>query len=202
MQISPGTTRFFSSIYLPHLLHLSPCSYGLQLVTQSYPQMQPYMRFLYVRPEVCPRVSRFPESGFLQIPSHDEHPCLRLCPSHYRADSGLAPARNVRRRAHVTTTSSTGGLHWALIRADYCFRQKAGCCKRVTGPLQSGTIFFFPRFVTLLFNVLLYRRFCDITNGLHIVPSCPKRFVPFALQFRVSVINHQCALPFQISHEV
>ena len=125
MQISPGTTRFFSSIYLPHLLHLSPCSYGLQLVTQSYPQMQPYMRFLYVRPEVCPRVSRFPESGFLQIPSHDEHPCLRLCPSHYRADSGLAPARNVRRRAHVTTTSSTGGLHWALIRADYCFRQKA-----------------------------------------------------------------------------
>ena len=100
MQISPGTTRFFSSIYLPHLLHLSPCSYGLQLVTQSYPQMQPYMRFLYVRPEVCPRVSRFPESGFLQIPSHDEHPCLRLCPSHYRADSGLAPARNVRRRAH------------------------------------------------------------------------------------------------------
>ena len=101
MQISPGTTRFFSSIYLPHLLHLSPCSYGLQLVTQSYPQMQPYMRFLYVRPEVCPRVSRFPESGFLQIPSHNEHPCLRLCPSHYRADSGLAPARNVRRRAHV-----------------------------------------------------------------------------------------------------
>lgn len=104
MQISPGTTRFFSSIYLPHLLHLSPCSYGLQLVTQSYPQMQPYMRFLYVRPEVCPRVSRFPESGFLQIPSHDEHPCLRLCPSHYRADSGLAPARNVLRRAHVAKT--------------------------------------------------------------------------------------------------
>ena len=47
-----------------------------------------------------------------------------------------------------------------------------------------------------------YRRFCDITNGLHIVPSCPKRFIPFALQIRVSVINHQCALPLQISHEV
>ena len=44
----------------------------------------------------------------------------------------------------VTTTSSTGGLQWALIRADYCLRQKAGCCKRVTGPLQSGTILFFP----------------------------------------------------------
>ena len=42
----------------------------------------------------------FPTSGFLQIPSHDRHPCLRLYPSHYRADSGLAPVGNVRRRAH------------------------------------------------------------------------------------------------------
>ena len=35
----------------------------------------------------------FPISGFLQIPPHDGHPCLRLYPSHYRADSGLAPVR-------------------------------------------------------------------------------------------------------------
>ena len=27
MQISPGTTRFFSSIYLPHLSRMIPCSY-------------------------------------------------------------------------------------------------------------------------------------------------------------------------------
>ena len=73
---------------------------GLRLDLQSYPRMRPYMRFLYVRPEVCPRVSIFPESSFLQIPPHGGHPCLRLCPSHYRADSGLAPVRNVRRRAH------------------------------------------------------------------------------------------------------
>ena len=58
------------------------------------------MRFLFVRPEVCPWVSRFPTSGFLQIPPHDGHPCLRLYPSHYRADSGLSPVRNVRRQAH------------------------------------------------------------------------------------------------------
>ena len=45
----------------------------------------------------------FPTSGFLQIPPHDGHPCLRLYPSHYRADSGLAPVRNVRRRAHQHT---------------------------------------------------------------------------------------------------
>ena len=58
------------------------------------------MRFLSVRPEVCPWVSRFPTSGFLQIPPHDGHPCLRLYPSRYRADSGLSPVRNVRRQAH------------------------------------------------------------------------------------------------------
>ncbi len=36
----------------------------------------------------------FPTSSFLQIPSHDGHPCLWLYPSHYRADSGLTPVRN------------------------------------------------------------------------------------------------------------
>ncbi|MGF7100517.1 hypothetical protein M2141_002645, partial [Lachnospiraceae bacterium PH5-48] len=30
----------------------------------------------------------------------DGHPCLRLYPSHYRADCGLTPVRNVRRQAH------------------------------------------------------------------------------------------------------
>ena len=30
----------------------------------------------------------FPISSFLQIPPHDGHPCLRLYPSHCRADSG------------------------------------------------------------------------------------------------------------------
>ncbi|MDD7512573.1 MAG: hypothetical protein PUK14_01645, partial [Clostridiales bacterium] len=44
--------------------------------------------------------SRFPTSSFLQIPPHDGHPCLRLYPSHYRADSGLSPVRMCARRAH------------------------------------------------------------------------------------------------------
>ena len=73
---------------------------GLYLGLQTYPRMRPYMRFLFVRPELCPRVSRFPESSFLQILPRGRHPCLRLCPSHYRADSGLTPVRNVRRQAH------------------------------------------------------------------------------------------------------
>ena len=68
------------------------------------------MWFLFVRPEVCPR--SIPASGFLQIPPRDGHPCLRLYPSRYRADSGLSPVRNVRRRAHSDKTQSPkiGGL--------------------------------------------------------------------------------------------
>ena len=77
---------------------------GLRLVQQSCPCVKPQMCFLYVGPEVCPRVSIFPESSFLQIPPHGGHPCFRLYPSHYRADSGLSPVRNVRRRAHCKKT--------------------------------------------------------------------------------------------------
>ena len=76
---------------------------------QTYPHVQPSIRFLSVRPEVCPWVSRFPTSGFLQIPSHDGHPCLRLYPSHYRADLGLAPLRNVRRQAHIIKGARRSG---------------------------------------------------------------------------------------------
>ena len=75
---------------------------GFVLCRRLYPHVRPSIRFLSVRPEVCPWVSRFPTSGFLQIPSHDGHPCLRLYPSHYRADLGLSPVRNVRRQAHTT----------------------------------------------------------------------------------------------------
>ena len=92
---------------------------GLRLVWQSHPQRIPYMRFLYVRPEVYPRVSRFPESGFLQISPHGEHPCLRLYPSHYRADSGLSPVRNVRRRAHNKAKAGISPAFSAALRVSY-----------------------------------------------------------------------------------
>ena len=51
--------------------------------------------------DFCPSNQRFAYS-FLQIPPYDGHPCLRLYPSHYRANFGLIPVRNVRRRAHNT----------------------------------------------------------------------------------------------------
>ena len=72
------------------------------------------MWFLFVRPELCPWVSRFPTSSFLQIPPHDGHPCLRLYPSHYRADSGLSPVRMCARRAHhknAALSRNQGGIH-------------------------------------------------------------------------------------------
>ena len=64
--------------------------------------------------EVCPWVSRFPTSSFLQIPSRDGHPCFRLYLSRYRADLGLAPLRNVRRQAHCKQPPDI-----AIIPGDY-----------------------------------------------------------------------------------
>lgn len=90
---------------------------GLYLVSQTYPHVQPYMRFLSVRPEVCPWVSMFPTSGFLQIPPNDGHPCLRLYPSRYRADLGLSPLRNVRRQAHKKKPDKGQALGSSLIRS-------------------------------------------------------------------------------------
>ena len=51
--------------------------------------------------DFCPSKQRFAYS-FLQIPPYDGHPCLWLYPSHYRANFGLIPVRNVRRRARNT----------------------------------------------------------------------------------------------------
>ena len=55
-------------------------SIGLLLVWQSRPsQVSLFMRFLFVNPELCPqRHFSAPTSGFLRIPPHDGHPCLRL----------------------------------------------------------------------------------------------------------------------------
>ncbi|MGF7084580.1 hypothetical protein M2148_001533, partial [Lachnospiraceae bacterium PF1-4] len=40
----------------------------------------------------------------------DGHPCLRLYPSHYRADCGLTPVRNVRRQAHCKKSYIRGNV--------------------------------------------------------------------------------------------
>ena len=107
MQTSPGTTRFFPSISLPHLSRMIPCSYwasACMAVLPSYETL--YVVSVRQARGLPARVNRFPlTSGFLQIPPRDGHPCLRLYPSRYRADSGLSPIRNVRRRAHHKNTA-------------------------------------------------------------------------------------------------
>ena len=90
-EASPGTRMLFLSIYLSYLLHMIPCSYWASTCLAVLPSYSAYML----------RVTsgrRF-ANRFLQIPPHDGHPCLKLYPSHYRADSGLAPVRTCARRA-------------------------------------------------------------------------------------------------------
>ena len=85
------TTLFLRLQDLPgysHVLSLFTCriyhkrfraAIGLCFVVETYPRLQPCMRFLFVRPEVCP-LEAFPplKSGFLQIPPRGGHPCLWL----------------------------------------------------------------------------------------------------------------------------
>ena len=42
MQISPGTTRFFPSIYLPHLSRMIPCSYRVSACSAVLPSCETF----------------------------------------------------------------------------------------------------------------------------------------------------------------
>ena len=101
-EASPGTRMLFLSIYLSYILHMIPCSYWASTCSAVLPSCTAYML----------RVTsgrRF-AAGFLQIPPHDGHPCLKLYPSHYRADSGLAPVRTCARRAHRKIPNTPKGV--------------------------------------------------------------------------------------------
>ena len=100
VQTSLGTTRFFPSIYLPHLLYTIPCSYRASSCVADLPSCTAFYTVSVRQTRGLPMGS-FPTSGFLQICSHLQHPCLRLYPSRYQVDSGLSPVRNVRRQAHL-----------------------------------------------------------------------------------------------------
>ena len=58
------------------------------------------------------------------------------------------------------------------------------------------------RFLCLLIYIFLNCCICYIADCFNIISSSPKGFIPFTLQFWMSVVKHQCALPFQISHKV
>ncbi len=113
VQTSPGTTRFFPSIYLPHLPPLVPCSYWTSTCMAA---LSPVIA-LYAVP--------VRQARGLPAPSFRFHLAMdtlgvRLYPSRYRADSGLSPVRNVRRRAHHHNKSAHR-LVSAFIMPRLCF---------------------------------------------------------------------------------
>ena len=102
----------------------------------------------------------FPTSGFLQISPHGEHPCLRLYPSHYRVDSGLAPVRNVRRRAH-NEKRNCNRIHLCVTIPFSFFYYPSGCLLGV--PAFLGYAFGVP----LVFSMMTKERFCSYKSNLN-----------------------------------
>ena len=77
-----------------------PCSYWASACYAVLPSRKTLYMISFRQTRDLPVVSLFPHPASFRFPSRG-HPCLRLYPSHCRADSGLAPIRNVRRQAHI-----------------------------------------------------------------------------------------------------
>ena len=60
MQISPGTTRFFPSIYLPHLSRMIPCSYWASACGAVFPSCETFYVVSVRQARGLPVVSLFP----------------------------------------------------------------------------------------------------------------------------------------------
>ena len=131
-QVSLGTTRFFLSIHLPHLSPVIPCSYWASAWSAVLPSRKTFYVISVRQTRDLPVVSLFPHPASFRFPSRG-HPCLRLYPSHCRADSGLSPVRNVRRQAHrakrlATSTNTVFARCFSLLncqKQEYIFRQKS-----------------------------------------------------------------------------
>ena len=59
-QTSPGTTRFFPSIYLPHLPHAIPCSYWASTCMAALPSHKAFYTVSVRQARGLPVVSLFP----------------------------------------------------------------------------------------------------------------------------------------------
>ena len=94
-----------------HILSLFTCriyrkrfrvAIGLCFVRQTHPRSQPYMRFLFVRPEICPLGGLSTPKIRLSSDSASRRTPLPLAKSsRYRATSGLSPYRTCAHRAHI-----------------------------------------------------------------------------------------------------
>ena len=66
-QTSPGTTRFFSSIYLPHLPHAIPCSYWASTCWAALPSHIAFYAVSARQARGLPVVSLFPHPAFFRF---------------------------------------------------------------------------------------------------------------------------------------
>jgi len=83
-ETSLGKIIHFRSTYLLYLLHIRSNSLGLCFAMQTHPQT---CSLIY---SSCPSDRSF-VAGFLQIPPHDGHPCLKLAVGAVNPRSGLEP---------------------------------------------------------------------------------------------------------------
>ena len=96
---------------------------GLCFVMQTHPRLRPYMRFLFVRPEICPLGDLLTPKIRLSSDSTSRRTPLPLAnPSRYRVDSGLSPYRMCAHRAHQTAPPPDGvpaGALALLVRVSF-----------------------------------------------------------------------------------
>ena len=133
------TTHFFQYVYfmrlqdLPgysHVLSLFTCpiypkrfrvALGLRLTWEPCPRLEPYMRFLFVRPEVCPLEDLLTSKIRLSSDSTSRWTPLPLAnPSRCRADSGLSPYRTCAHRAHQKELKNTPSWCFSALFALWC----------------------------------------------------------------------------------
>ena len=131
MQTSPGTTRFFPSIYLPHLPPLVPCSYGTSTCLAALsPTIASYAVPVRQAGGLPPTSFRF------RLTTPPPCPWLRL--SRYRTDSGLSPVRNVRRRTHNTKALPRLRQGFCVIYSLVSTIKHGSVISRSADPLRSG----------------------------------------------------------------
>ena len=83
MQISPGTTRFFPSIYLPHLSRLIPCSYWASACYAVLPSCETLYVVSVRQARGLPVVSLFPHPASFRFHLAVNTLAVRLYTSHY-----------------------------------------------------------------------------------------------------------------------
>ena len=110
MQTSPGTTRFFPSICLPHLLHMIPCSYRALACSAVLPSCATLYAVSVRQARGLPAVSLLPHpASFGFHLAIDTLAFGYILPATGRIRV-FHPIENVRRRAHRFKASLAAGL--------------------------------------------------------------------------------------------